>query len=538
MTEHRRNAGWAVLQTIAGYGVDTVFGIPGTHNLELYRHLPALGIRAVTTRHEQGAGYAADAWAQRRSAAGEVTPGVVITTSGPGLLNALSAGGTAFAESRPMIVLSPGVAIGDEFADRGALHETKDQSAAAAAILLWSRRVRSAEEAVEAVHDAFALFRSGRPRPVHIEVPLDVLEAETDIDDALLAPREPGKPVALDADALQAAAAALQSAARPVIIAGGGAVRASAALTALAELLGAVVLTTLNGKGVVPESHPLSLGSELRLAPAAEIVNASDALLVVGSKLGEAELWGNELAPTGAVIRVDIDAAQLDKNLPATIRLQGDARSTIKALATRIDREPAEPQELDAVRAALVAAAREFAPREMAAAEAIAAGIPRAAVVTGDSSQITYYGMTSAMRQNSPASMPYMPAYATLGYGLPAAIGAKIATPASPVVVVTGDGALMFSVPELATAVEQQLDIAVVVVDNGGYGEIEQNEVDRGIDPIGVRLHQPDWAMLARAFGASGTRVEDASAVSAAVAAAIAEPGVSLVHIPLNIFGA
>ncbi|WP_347754791.1 thiamine pyrophosphate-dependent enzyme [Agrococcus sp. ProA11] len=538
MTEHRRNAGWAVLQTLANYGVDTVFGIPGTHNLELYRHLSALGIRPVTTRHEQGAGYAADAWSQRRSAAGEVTPGVVITTSGPGLLNALSAGGTAFAESRPMIVLSPGVAIGDEFADRGALHETKDQSAAAAAILLWSRRVRSAEEAVEAVHDAFALFRSGRPRPVHIEVPLDVLEAETDIDDSLLAPRSAAAAAALDAAALDAAAAALQGAERPVIIAGGGAVRAASALTALAEQLGATVLTSLNGKGVVPESHTRSLGSELRLAPAAEVVNAADALLVVGSKLGEAELWGNELAPEGAVIRVDIDEAQLDKNLPATIRVLGEARAVVEALAARIEREPAPDAGLDAVRNALVEAAHDFAPREMVAAEAIAAGIPAGAVVAGDSSQITYYGMTSAVRQDAPASMPYMPAYATLGYGLPAAIGARIASPETPSVVVTGDGALMFSVPELATAVEQQLDIAVIVVDNGGYGEIEQNEADRGIDPIGVRLHQPDWAMLARAFGASGTRVDDASAVPAAVAAAIAEPGVSLVHIPLQIFGA
>ncbi|GAA1422838.1 thiamine pyrophosphate-binding protein [Agrococcus citreus] len=538
MTEHRRNAGWAVLQTIAGYGVDTVFGIPGTHNLELYRHPPALGIRAVTTRHEQGAGYAADAWAQRRSAAGEVTPGVVITTSGPGLLNALSAGGTAFAESRPMIVLSPGVAIGDEFADRGALHETKDQSAAAGAILLWSRRVRSAAEAVEAVHDAFALFRSGRPRPVHIEVPLDVLEAETDLDEALLAPRAVTPTATLDDAALQAAADALSASARPVIIAGGGAVRAGATLQAIAERLGAVVLTTLNGKGAVPECHPLSLGSELRLAPAIEIANASDALLVIGSKLGEAELWGNELAPTGAVIRIDIDAAQLDKNLASTIRLHGDARATIRAVAARVEREPAEPQGLDAVRASLVEAARAFAPIEMAAAEAIAQGIPRGAVVTGDSSQITYYGMTSAVRQDAPASMPYMPAYATLGYGLPAAIGAKIATPGAPVLVVTGDGALMFSVQELATAVEQRLDLAVVVVDNGGYGEIEQNEADRGIDPIGVRLHQPDWPALARAFGASGTSVSDASAVPSAVAKAIAEPGVSLIHIPLSIFGA
>ncbi|NDU79385.1 thiamine pyrophosphate-binding protein, partial [Actinomadura sp. DSM 109109] len=147
------------------------FGIPGTHNLEFYRHLRALGIHAVTTRHEQGAGYAADGWAQQTG-----LPGVVITTSGPGLLNALSAAGTAFCESRPLILLSPGAPMGEEFADRGDLHETKDSTGAVGAVVEWSRRVHSSTEAVQAVHDAFELFRYGRPRPVHIEVPLNVLE--------------------------------------------------------------------------------------------------------------------------------------------------------------------------------------------------------------------------------------------------------------------------------------------------------------------------------------------------------------------------
>jgi acetolactate synthase-1/2/3 large subunit len=186
----------------------------------------------------------------------------------------------------------------------------------------------------------------------------------------------------------------------------------------------------------------------------------------------------------------------------------------------------------------MLAESRAFAPREAAAADAIASGIPAGSIVTGDSSQITYYGMTSAVRQDEPASFLYMPAYATLGYGLPAAIGAKVASPERDVVAVLGDGALMFSVQELATAVEQRLDLAIVVVDNGGYGEIQQNQADRGIAPIGVRLHQPDWAALADAFGGHGVRVTSADGVAGAVAAAIAEPGVSLVHIPLDLFGA
>ena len=163
-------AGRAVLETIRAYGVDAIFGIPGTHNLELYRPLADLGIRAVTNRHEQGSGYGADGWAQQTG-----LPGVVITTSGPGLQNAMSAIGTAFCESRPLIVLSPGVPLGAEFADVGTLHETKDATAMVGAIAEWSRRVSSAAEAVDAVHDAFTLFQTGLPRPVHIEIPLDAV---------------------------------------------------------------------------------------------------------------------------------------------------------------------------------------------------------------------------------------------------------------------------------------------------------------------------------------------------------------------------
>lgn len=165
------NTGLAMLRIVRAHGIDTIFGIPGTHNLEFYRHLPRLGIRAVTSRHEQGAGYAADAWAQRSE-----LPGVVITTSGPGLLNALSSAGTAYCEYRPMLILAPGPARGREASTIGTLHETKDQLGAVSSVIDAAVRVHSAEEAVEAVHAAFDVFRGPRPRPVYIEVPLDLLE--------------------------------------------------------------------------------------------------------------------------------------------------------------------------------------------------------------------------------------------------------------------------------------------------------------------------------------------------------------------------
>ncbi|RUQ05587.1 thiamine pyrophosphate-binding protein [Microbacterium sp. HSID17254] len=520
-------AGRAVLETIRGYGVTAVFGIPGTHNLEFYRPLADLGIRAVTNRHEQGSGYGADGWAQQTG-----LPGVVITTSGPGLQNAMSAIGTAFCESRPLIVLSPGVPLGAEFADVGTLHETKDATAMVGAIAEWSRRVSTAAEAVRAVHDAFHLFRTGRPRPVHIEIPLDVLEAPAAVPAEDRKPRPMPDRVSGDPIALAEAARLLSAAGRPVIVAGGGAVDAAHQIAAVAERLGAPVLTTLNGKAVLDERHPLSLGSNLRLAAARAVAEDADVLLVVGSKLGEAELWAPRLEARGAVIRVDISPEQRDKNLTATVALTGDAAAVTDALLPLLP-DPARPtRDLTAERAAIEAESRETAPDTVALAEIIADALPADAIVAGDSSQIVYMALGSVLRQEQPHSLLYTPTYATLGYGLPAAIGAAVAQTERPVVTVIGDGALMFCVNELVTAVEQRLDVTVVCVDNGGYAEIRQNELDRGMTPIGVDLVQPDWAALATAFGATGRRTASRADIAPSIRAAIADGGVQLVHIP------
>lgn len=514
--------------------MDTIFGIPGTHNLEFYRHIKPLGIKPVTTRHEQGAGYAAIGWSLQKG-----MPGVVITTSGPGLLNALSAVGTAYCESVPMIVLSPGVARGDEFADNGALHETKDSTGAAGAIALWSRRVQSASEAVEAVHEAFSLFATGRPRPVHIEVPLDVLEAETDCAEDALAVRLVDDLLSPDADQLSRAVEALNAAECPVIVSGGGSVFAAAELRDLAEKLGAPVLATINGKSVLPESHPLSVGSELRLPAAHELINNADVLLLVGTKMGVEEFWGGEIAPQGTVIRIDRVASQADKNIASDIALIADTKVVLHALNTSITRSPSGETgwlgkaEMQNLHTQLHKDALEISPTLMDLAEQISSVIPSEAIVAGDSSQITYLAMTSTTRLEHPRSFLYTAAYATLGFGLPAAIGAKVGAPRRPVVCVVGDGALMFAIQEMITAAEQGLDLTLVCVDNGGYGEIRQNELDRDIQPVGVDLHQPDWPILARGMGFTAQQVGTRDDVAPMIQGAIAAGGLQFVHIPL-----
>ncbi|TJY69484.1 thiamine pyrophosphate-binding protein [Arthrobacter sp. CAU 1506] len=550
------NVGLTVLTLLHNYGIDAVFGIPGTHNLEFYRHLSPLGIRAVTSRHEQGAGYGADGWSQQTG-----LPGVVITTSGPGLLNALSAAGTAYCESRPLIILSPGVPEGEEFADVGALHETKDATGAAGAIVEWSRRVHTGTEAAQAIHDAFELFRYGRPRPVHIEVPLNVLEGPSDCPAELLEPAAPHEPAGASAQAIRHAAQLLAESRRPVILAGGGSLRAGVELLQLAEVLDAPVVTTLNGKGAVPESHPLSLGSDIRLPAAQQLCEEADVLLVIGSKVGEAELWFNQLHPSGTVIRVDILPGQMAKNIVADVPLVGDSAAVVPQLLAaleehnppvvdqasaservetgRVENRARGDRGADRVarlRPVLRDAARELAPPLAALAEQVASVLPANAVLGGDSSQVTYFGTASFVPQERAHSFLYTPAYATLGYGLPASIGAKVAAPDRPVVCVLGDGALMFAVQELATAVEQRLDLVVVCADNGGYGEIRQNELDRGIAPVGVDLVQPDWAALATVFGGHGERITAAEDFAPALAAAIDAGGLRLLHVPTALF--
>ncbi|MGH1550159.1 thiamine pyrophosphate-binding protein [Leifsonia poae] len=529
-----RTTGWVVIETLRGYGIDTVFGIPGTHNLEFYRPLAALGVHPVTTRHEQGAGYAADGWSLQTG-----KPGVVITTSGPGLLNALSAAGTAYCESRPMIILSPGPARGHEFADAGTLHETKDQLGAASAIVEWGRRVQTAEEAVEAIHDAFALFATGRPRPVYVEVPLDLLEEVSELPTSAVTPRAAASGPAPDDAAVAEAARLLAGAVDPVILAGGGSRRAGAELRALAERLGAPVVTTLNAKGVLDEHHPLSLGSNLRLAAARDRARDADVLLVVGSKLGEAELWVERLEARGRVIRIDVLESQLQKNQAAEVGIVADARVALAAILDALGSgEPraAADARVAETRAAVAAECAELSPVNTAIADAIAAALPADAIVTTDSSQIGYWGLLNRLRVGRPNSTPYMATYATLGYGLPAAIGSRVAAPARPVVAVVGDGALMFSLQEFMTVVEQRLDITVIVVDNGGYAEIKQNEADAGIAPIAVDLAQPDWVALAEAFGGTGRRAASAPELADAIAAAVGAGGLQLIHVPQSAF--
>jgi len=521
--------GRAIVRALAERNVDLVFGIPGTHNLEIYRHLTGSGIRHVTPRHEQGGGYAADAYARVSG-----KPGVVITTTGPGLTNAITAAATSYADSLPVLYISPGMPSGMERIDVGYLHEMKDQHATIDTVVDRSIRVSSAAEAYAAIHEAFDRWEVERRRPVHIEVPIDVLDGEYD-DDALVRPENRSSRPTPGAGDVAAAAEALAGAGSIMMVVGGGARLATAEVREVAERLGAPVVTTVNGKGILAEDHPLSLGASIRLGEAHSLLTEADALLVVGSVLGDDELWGNVVEASGVVVRLDVDPAQLDKNLKATHHLHGDAGETLRLLLGALpadvpnalrDRGPELRASLDA--AAMVSGA-PFAPFH----EALRTVVPPTTIISGDSAQVSYNGTASQWSSLRPGQFVYPAGFATLGYGIPGAIGAALAAPGTPVLVLAGDGGTMFTIQEFATAVDLGLPLPVIVFNNSGFQEIREGMEARGIDPLGVDVRSPDFPLLGKALGGEGRRVHTPAELADAVAEALRADVPTLIEVPI-----
>ncbi|MFI0713380.1 5-guanidino-2-oxopentanoate decarboxylase [Streptomyces inhibens] len=528
--------GEALVRALAAHGTDLAFGIPGTHNLEIYRHLAPYGIRHLAPRHEQGAGYAADGYAR---AAGR--PGVAITTTGPALLNIAAAVGQAYSDSVPLLVVSPGMPLRHPRLATGMLHEMPSQTEAFRHITAFSHRVSSVEEIGAAVARAFTLFRTQRPRPVHIEVPLDLLTAAEPAGAPRVAP--PHLPVRPRPEALREAAEALRRARRPALVLGGGAHGAGAEALALAERLGAAVATTANGKGAFPESHPRALGVRLHTPAVQKWLAGCDAVLAVGTELAESDLWSAPPALTGTLIRVDIDPAQMFAVLPADIALVGEARETLRALWDELPRVRDEDGSTTGSAPAPVDAAALRAEADAGTADgrdgrrlpflaAIRSVLPPGAVLTSDSAQCCYNGALPHLPVDPPGRYLHPTGFGTLGYALPAAIGAKAGAPERPVVALSGDGGFQFTVQELATAADLALPLPVVVFDNGGYGEIRDEMAARGDAPVAVDHPPLDLGALARAYGGHGARATTPAALADALRTALTVPGPTVITVP------
>jgi acetolactate synthase I/II/III large subunit len=518
--------GEALVRSLYQEGVRVVFGLPG---VQLYGVMAALRdeprIRFVNTRHEQATSFMADGYAR---AGGSF--GTALVVPGPGLLNAMSGLSTAYSASSPVLMISGQVPRDSIGKDVGLLHEVNDQQECIRPVTKWRRRVLQVADVPAAVREAVIQLRSGRPRPVEIEMPPETMEDEGLVE--LLPPVEVRPQVPSGRD-LDRAVEALLAARRPLIYAGGGVHLSGAheALGQVAEHLQAGVAQSAEGKGAVSDHNSLSLGAALwRESALRAHVQEADVVLAVGSRLAQVTF-----KPGTRIVQIDADEQEIGRNHKDTLGLVGDARATLEALLERL-RAAAAPRtsrkaEHEALRART--AAENTMEPNASIIKSLRAGAPENTILVAGMTQIGYY------------SRPFWPVYeprtylsssysGNLGYAYPVALGAKVARPDRPVVSVSGDGGFLFNAQELSTAARHRINVVAVVFNDSSYGNVARDLDESWGGQYGAELQNPDFMKLADAFGVAGLRAKAPTEVGRLVREAVELDRPALVEVPVG----
>jgi acetolactate synthase-1/2/3 large subunit len=523
-----------VVAALEAEGVRHVFGIPGVHNLAIYDALLRQDrIAHVLARHEQGAGFMADGYAR---ASGR--PGVAVVTTGPGATNALTPLVESHAGSQPVLLVMSDVPQALVGQGMGALHEVPNQIECFRPVSRWADTLRSGAEIPGAVQGAFHLFRTGRPGPVTLSIPTDLLTAAVA---ARLTPAGEGRRPPCDVGLVAAAARYLALARRPLLVAGGGVIAAAATgeLQALARRLQAPVITSVMGRGAISEGDPCWLGVLPNQRATKAALEAADVILAVGCRFNHRSTKGLllnlELRPDQALIQIDLDPRTIGRMHVAALGLVGDARDGLAGiLAALPSGEPRAAWDWTALHRARDARSPRYTSTVDGLLRALRAALPADAIVVGDQTGLNYW-MEWHFPIWAPRTFLYPIGSATLGYGVPAAIGAKVAWPDRPVVAVVGDGGFLFTGAELATAVKYNLPIVFVVMNDQDYGAIRYLQ-SRLYGRTGEHaLAGPDFQALGRAFGAETYRADDVDAFRAVLDKALAHSGPTLVEVPLGV---
>ncbi|MFO0991053.1 MAG: 5-guanidino-2-oxopentanoate decarboxylase [Hyphomicrobiales bacterium] len=511
------STGEALVGLLEAYGVDTIFGIPGVHNVEMYRALPRSGIKHILVRHEQGAGFMADGYAR---ATGK--PGVCFTITGPGLTNILTPMGQAWSDSSPVLVISSALDIADSAQGRGRLHEMIDQHGAASTVTSLAMRALTPKDVRDGIAQAFANFASRRPRPAYLEIPLDLLKQPAGEGWHARALPRYARP---DPDDIDMAAKRLVAAKKPVLLLGGGALHAGKEALQIAEALGAPILTTTAGKGAVPAGHALSLGYRMTQPAALDLLRKSDAILCVGSELSETDFWSSDVILDKNLIRIDIDESALARPHTAEIAILGDAKTVLAGIAAALPRgDAARRKDSEALARSLREEDRKSEDKlRQTLAKVLAVireALPPETVIASDMTQIAY-AANEIFPVDNPRTWIHPVGFGTLGFALPAGIGAKFGKPDTPVAVMIGDYGLQYTINELGTAAEHKLPLVILMWNNDALGQIRDDMVSKGIQPNAVTLKNPDFQMLAKAYDCAAEKPASLAALSQAIKRAL-----------------
>ena len=496
----------ALVQQLVAEGVDTIFALPGVQIMAAFDALYEYrdDIRLVHVRHEQATTYMADGYAK---VTGKV--GVAMAVPGPGAINAGAGLGTAYASSSPVLLISGQIDSQSLGRREGQLHEVEDQLDVFRPLTKWVHRVTRVDEIPGAVHEAFRHLKTGRPRPVELEIPPDTLAATGEAE--VIAAEEYPPQVAETGDVEQAARI-LASAERPAIMVGGGA-RISVAgdeVLQLADILQAPVMGTQNSKGVVPENSPYYVGTNYAsVGPADDVLPDSDVLLAIGTRLLFRELPDGDLP---RIIHIDIDPDEIGRNLPTELGIVADAKTAsaqlLSALRESGQTRPSGSERIAKFRSDFASSMRSIAPVQARIIEDMRDTLPDDAIVVSGVTNIGYWSniFFEVRQQQTYITSGY---FGTLGYSFPTALGAQVGRPDRKVVALCGDGGFMYSPQELSSALRHGINAVAVVFNNGAFGASEWDQTHRYRGNfIGTDLHNPDFVRLAESFGAVGMRTE------------------------------
>src|SRR5215213_9316674 len=489
-------------------GVEVAFGLPGVHNLPLWRALGESEIRLVGVRHEQTAAYAADGYAR---ATGRL--GVALTTTGPGAANTLGAVGEAWASRQPILVIATDIPtrLRHPGVWRGVLHETTDQAAMFEPVVKRTFRVREADQVGAVVESAAREAMTAPRRPVYVEIPTDLLSGEAGSGEAAAA----GTPVSMaaavspDPEHLAKAAAALEHARRPLIWAGGGALQADAgdAIARLAERLVAPVILTYSARGLLAPDHPCLVEATPHVAPVGALWDEADAVVAIGTDFDGMMTQGFKQAQPPHLIAINVDPADAAKNYLPDVLVEADAAAATSALADRVAERgglEALARRLRELNKAVRAELAETDAEALGFLEAIERVVPDDGVIVCDMC-IPGYWLGGFHRTPAPRKLAYPLGWGTLGCGFPQGVGAALAGPA---VSISGDGGFLYACGELATLAQERIPLTAVIVDDGGYGMLRFDQDLKGDPHEGVDLHTPDFVALARSFGVRADEVD------------------------------
>ncbi|MCX6044689.1 MAG: thiamine pyrophosphate-binding protein [Chloroflexi bacterium] len=519
--------GEAIVKSIIKHGVDTLFALPGVQNDYFFNALYDAGdqIRVIHTRHEQGAAYMALGYTLSTGKVGaySVVPGV-------GLLNTTAALATAYSTNAKVLCLTGQIAstqIGRGF---GMLHEIPDQLGILRSLTKWAERINSPAEAPGLVDEAFRQLYTGRPRPVGLECPPDILATKTEVGLTAHQPDVRHPPV--DTDALEQAAKLLGQAKNPLIFVGGGALDAGAEVLQLAELLQAPVVSNRSGHGVVSSRHYLAT----RMPAAHVLWEKADVVLAVGARMQQPLLtWGYD--DDLKVIRIDIDPTEQQRIAPPTVSLVADSQDVLRLLIPAVEKynkaRPSRQAELASLKAEVDGRLASLEP-QMTFIKLIREELPDDGFFVEEMTQIGYISRF-ALPVYQPRTFVSTGYQGTLGWGFATALGVKVANPDKAVLSVNGDGGFMFTVQELATAVQHQISTVSLVFNDNAFGNVQRmQKLNYGNRVIATDLRNPDFVKLAEAFGAQGIRAKTPDEVRQAIRQGFATKGPTLIEVPVG----